>query len=364
MKILKDICEWSDEKNKVISESTGCDIVINGVNNDINIGKNKINGRLKIECSGNNNRIIIGNNVCFQPNSRIRLMGNATVVIGSNVKFSDVDIWCWGNNYVMIDNESTFWLKFSIYAHTNGKVHIGKDCMFSRDIVIQTGNGHPIYDVTTGKSMDPYVKKINYYLDKVIIGNHVWCGRSVMILGGSTKICDGSIIGAASFVKGKYLFNNVVLAGDPAKIKKENIAWGRSRKCNNIDDCNGYAALSVKQIDDDIPFYIDDVCHVCYIESLKISDVIDEQKQFDTRTLFIFDKNNNYTGNAILPDMFDVCIKNNTIMAKKVPIIKADGINLDDYSVKNNIVLLMNQLSTKEILLSINNKIFGVARML
>ena len=49
---------------------------------------------------------------------------------------------------------------------------------------------------------------------------------------------------------------------------------------------------------------------------------------------------------------------------KKVPIIKVDGINLDDYSVKNNIVLLMNQLSTKEILLSINNKIFGVARML
>ena len=53
------------------------------------------------------------------------------------------------------------------------KIMIGKDCMFSYGINIWTGDGHPIYDLTTEE-------RINEDQD-VIIGNHVWMGRNVSV---------------------------------------------------------------------------------------------------------------------------------------------------------------------------------------
>ena len=53
-----------------------------------------------------------------------------------------------------------------------------------------------------------------------------------MILEGirGTFIGDGSIVGAGSVVKGKFL-NNVAIAGNSSKEVRRNIAWTRKYFC-------------------------------------------------------------------------------------------------------------------------------------
>ena len=83
-------------------------------------------------------------------------------------------------------------------------------------IDIWTGDGHPIYDLTTEE-------RINEDQD-VIIGNHVWMGRNVSVHKGGV-IPDGCVIGANSFVTKKFYESNCMIAGTPARIIKKNIRW-------------------------------------------------------------------------------------------------------------------------------------------
>lgn len=70
-------------------------------------------------------------------------------------------------------------------------------------------------------------KRINPSKD-VNIGDHVWIGNKTIILKGS-EIADDSIVGSGAVVSGKYTDNNVVIAGNPAKIIKRDITWKYER---------------------------------------------------------------------------------------------------------------------------------------
>jgi acetyltransferase-like isoleucine patch superfamily enzyme len=60
--------------------------------------------------------------------------------------------------------------------------------------------------------------------NKIIIGNHVWIGLGVLILKGS-EIADGCIVAANSVVNKKFTIPNCLIAGNPARVIKENIEW-------------------------------------------------------------------------------------------------------------------------------------------
>jgi acetyltransferase-like isoleucine patch superfamily enzyme len=57
----------------------------------------------------------------------------------------------------------------------------------------------------------------------VTIKDHVWIGCNVTILKG-TQIGNNCVVAAGSIVKGSFP-DNVLLAGNPAKIIKQNINW-------------------------------------------------------------------------------------------------------------------------------------------
>ena len=59
---------------------------------------------------------------------------------------------------------------------------------------------------------------------EISIGNNVWIGCRNTILKGSI-IMDNSVIGANSLVNKEFKKENVLIAGNPAKILKENIVW-------------------------------------------------------------------------------------------------------------------------------------------
>ena len=94
-------------------------------------------------------------------------------------------------------------------------IRIGERGLISNSVEIATTDWHRIYD-SEGNVLNP---------DKdVQIGSHVWCGRKVTICKG-VSIPDHSVIGACSLVTKPFEEPNVVIAGNPAEIKKRGIRW-------------------------------------------------------------------------------------------------------------------------------------------
>ena len=60
--------------------------------------------------------------------------------------------------------------------------------------------------------------------NSIIIGDNVWIGCGVKIYKG-TKIASGCVVASNSIVKGVFDIENTLIAGNPAKIIKENIIW-------------------------------------------------------------------------------------------------------------------------------------------
>ena len=89
--------------------------------------------------------------------------------------------------------------------------------MFSWDIDIFQQASHPIFSLEDGS-------RINTPKD-VELGNHVWVGKRVGLLGGC-KIGDNSVVGYGAVVSGTFE-SNCVIAGVPAKVIKKNTTWKR-----------------------------------------------------------------------------------------------------------------------------------------
>ena len=107
---------------------------------------------------------------------------------------------------------------FDITLH--GNIIIGKACTMSWGITLKTDDTHPIYQ--NGKL-------INRSRD-IVIGDNCWIGMNATILKNSI-LANGTIIGANALVAGKFFQENTIIAGNPARVVKENINW----KCGLIN---------------------------------------------------------------------------------------------------------------------------------
>lgn len=90
---------------------------------------------------------------------------------------------------------------------------IGNNCSISWDCQFLDDDFHTIHYDEKKDSKNP-----------IIIGNHVWIGCGVKIYKG-TIIPDGCVIASDSIIKGIFHKKKSLIAGNPAKIIKENIDW-------------------------------------------------------------------------------------------------------------------------------------------
>ena len=186
--------------------------IILGQNNRILINENIEPEKYKllnIYIKGNNNTIIIDEPISITKNLSINIgriagdytVNNTIVKIGSNCSFEDVNI---------------------LVTADNSRISIGKDCMLASNVVFRTGElHHLIFDLCSGE-----------YIDKgfeINIGEHVWICDNALIMK-KAKVASGCIIGMNSVVTKTFTVENCVIAGNPAKICKENILWMRTEE--------------------------------------------------------------------------------------------------------------------------------------
>jgi acetyltransferase-like isoleucine patch superfamily enzyme len=102
----------------------------------------------------------------------------------------------------------------------SGNVSIGKYCQLGADVAIHASN-HPINYMTTYVNHNLFngdLKKNIIHSNQIKIGNDVWIGHGVIILGNVT-IGNGAILAAGSVVV-KDVQPYSIVAGNPAKLIK------------------------------------------------------------------------------------------------------------------------------------------------
>lgn len=185
-------------------------------NNDVNIGIAVLK-KCSINIDGVNNKIII-DDLCRLENCQISIIGNdCTLIISRRNYLSKAEFWMQQDGSSIILREHVTMHGPVHVASTEGcSIAIGEDCMFANDIQVRNGDSHAIYCND---------ERINHAKD-ISIGKHVWICAGAMILKGST-INDNCIVGAKSLVTSNFIDESVIIAGNPAKVKKRNISWER-----------------------------------------------------------------------------------------------------------------------------------------
>lgn len=147
---------------------------------------NAIHGKIYIHLHGRGGNLSVGKFLMTNGPMYIDIGESANLTIGDRVFFNhNCSITC------------------------NQNISIGNNCMFANNLVI-VDHDHKISN--TEISGDEFV------VNKVSIGNNVWCGANVVVTKG-VNIGDGAVIAAGSVVT-KNIPPHCLAAGVPAKIIK------------------------------------------------------------------------------------------------------------------------------------------------
>ena len=159
----------------------------------------RIEGTVRLEAC-EKGHLLIGNSCYIMKDSRISARGGKTNL----------------GNYVTMGE------RFLCICAPHSPIEIGNDCMFSHDVTILSTNSHSIFDLELKENIALQNEK------QVKIGSHVWLGKGSTVLYNS-DIGNGSIVGACSLVKSQTP-ENCILAGNVAKVVRENCSWDRRKE--------------------------------------------------------------------------------------------------------------------------------------
>lgn len=177
-----------------------------------------LRGKSKIRISGKNNTITMRNGK--YKNIQIGIDGNDNIIdIEEGVQIGSLEIIIQNSSSkIFIGKNTQIGGAKIVCCEYQDQVHIGKDNLIADDVEFWSCDGHSIYQ--NGE-------RINRS-KPIVIAEHVWIGRNVKILKGVT-ICPDTVIGMGSLVTARDYPVNVLIAGFPAKVIKEDITWSHER---------------------------------------------------------------------------------------------------------------------------------------
>lgn len=157
-----------------------------------------------------NGRLILGekHRLGYRRSTILQMDSNAFLNVQGSFRFyygGDIKIFNNGN----LELQSGF-CNSDVKIRCKKYISIGKDVAIAHDVLIMDCDGHSI-----GGQEDEGIP--------VHIGDHVWIGSKSIILKGVT-VGNGSIVAAGSVVT-KNVPDNVIVAGNPARIIKTNCTW-------------------------------------------------------------------------------------------------------------------------------------------
>lgn len=204
--------------NEIIFQSYIPDLSIEviGYGSKIYIGKNVVvsDGKATIQL-GSNSTIYIDDGVSLRGNTNIAVINNSSIRVGKKCTMYNGKMLAYDS--ITIGNKVNLGENIRIISNIDAPITIGNDCLFSHDVQIRSGDGHSIFDLDKEESLMEEKKRY------VIIGDHVWSGSCVTIMH-NADIGKGCVIGTGSLIN-KKTENNVLVAGNTAKVIRNKIVW-------------------------------------------------------------------------------------------------------------------------------------------
>lgn len=172
-------------------------------------------------CRRNGIKAKIGNN-CVLDHCFIKGNSGCEIVIEDNCSLSYCSFCFYGKGGKIILHDGTMinassGARTCMYVRGTTCIEIGRCSLIAHSVDISTTDFHSVFD---GEGT-----VVNTDQD-VIIGEHVWIGKRVTINKGSVIPMD-SVVGASSVVTKQFYTPGVVIAGNPATIRKQNICWSK-----------------------------------------------------------------------------------------------------------------------------------------
>lgn len=171
----------------------------------------KLSPKSKVNISG-----LLNLNVHYIKNSGKRAIlktedESQLTVNGIFQAYYDTEIWLYPKSKLILGNG---YINAGTQIRCMNQITIGDGCAIGRNAMIMDFDAHEITYEDGSK---------NRITAPIKIGNHVWIGAGATILKGIT-IGDNAIIGAGSIVT-KDVPANSIVAGNPARIIRNNIQW-------------------------------------------------------------------------------------------------------------------------------------------
>lgn len=153
-----------------------------------------------------NKRMIIS----IQQGSHIIIKGKVRIGGGTELLLTSGSDLILGNNFYLSLNSA-------IYCHN--KIEFGNDCTVGWNVIVMDSDWHITYNTSTNEKYPTTLP--------IKIGNHCWICNDVQIQKG-TELPNNIIVAAKSLCNKKYYIPEYsLIAGIPAKLKKEQIGYVR-----------------------------------------------------------------------------------------------------------------------------------------
>jgi acetyltransferase-like isoleucine patch superfamily enzyme len=152
---------------------------------------------------GPNRFITTPGSLCIRHKGRLTIDGDVIIFRGTRIlidKGAHLEIG--DKSYINFDSAVTCF----------ERIIIGSNCAISWNANILDGNVH---ELTVAGTPHPRTRPLR-------IGNNVWIGTGAMIVGAT--IGDGTVVGAGSVVTSN-MPSGVLVAGNPARIAREEVTW-------------------------------------------------------------------------------------------------------------------------------------------
>ena len=195
--------------------------------NEIEICDNDL-ARIKLKVVGTGNRIVVKRMLKSNGSLNITIIGSGcNVEIGEGMSIERSLRIFIGNPHkdfgpvkdvnVSIGRDAGFNGCATIMTYnSHARIEIGEKCLFGADVTMYQTDGHPVYDVATGRMTN--------HVGTMHIGKHVWTGAHATYLK-NVFIPDNCIVGFGSVVTRRFAEPNSVISGNPATCVRTGMTW-------------------------------------------------------------------------------------------------------------------------------------------
>lgn len=192
-------------------------VILRGYQSNLMIEHNVSFGKNVSIILGSIAEVRIEEGVVLGDNTTIKAEHSGIVIIKRKTVIGDGAYIASVNGEVVIEEGCRIGKGFDCVASTDANITVRKNCLFSKRVSLRAASGHSIIDL--GNKMNT----VSAHIQHIEIREHVWIAQSVVVLAG-VVIGGDCVVGAGSLVT-KSCQNNCVIAGNPAKVVRENIIW-------------------------------------------------------------------------------------------------------------------------------------------